>query len=327
MTRIEDIYQELCNKKNNPLYFQTYAVVKSRLNKSYLPFIRDVQPFSTDHGIGHVDRILEKLSRFLDPHLPRLGNPEERIIDLENLNLLMHSVLWHDVGNLYGRLAHEQNVINIFNTIKDFLYDPVHQGLIVKIAKGHSGIDSIGREIEDGCHMVYDTATYPQFLSALLRISDELDEDQRRIEPRIFTRVQRESQAFWKFSSFNESIVPVYSRDSLGNESLEIQIFGKIPGSELYQKFGKNATEVVAIEDYIGRIDKMNSERVYCNKYLQQGSSIYFHAIDRIKSDICICDDHGNTMDKVVFIFQDNKGGTDFFSDPNVYKILKKYVK
>lgn len=325
MTRIEEIYRDMCEKRGSILYYQTYAVVKSRLVTSYFPYIKDIQPFMTDHGIGHVDRILEKISHFLEPHLPIPGNPNERIIDLENLNILMHGVLWHDMGNLYGRVDHEKNIVKIFDTVKTFLYDPIHQDFIVRISRAHSGKGSIEREIEEACRTVHDSAIYPQFLSALLRISDEIDEDQRRIESRAFSLVPKENQAYWKFCSVNESVIPVYHRDSLGNVLLEIKISSKILKDELYQRFGKNAQQVALVEDYIARVNKINTERIYCNKFLQECSAIYFHRVDRITLEIFISDEHGGTLDKISFDFDDRTVVADFFNSDSVAPILNKY--
>lgn len=323
MTKIEEEYQKMCNRSNPP-YFHAYSTVKSRLEKSYLHYIRDVQPFKTDHGMGHINRILEKLYRFLKPHLPLSGNPNGRIIDLENLNLLMHAVLWHDLGNLYGRLDHPQRIPKVFSTVRSFLYEPPHQEWILKIAKGHSGVGNIERMIEDTSVSIYDSIVYPQFLSALLRISDEIDEDQRRVEPRV--DVPKESEAYWKFCLCTESSIPIYRSDSLGNVTLEIQVRCKMRDEDIGAKWGKNTSEVTAINEYISRINKMNEERIYCNRFLQQYSAIYFRKIDRISTRIWIYDKNDKEMDKITFVFTDDEKESSFFSDKDIRKILKKYM-
>lgn len=260
MIKIEEIYQEMC-KRNDALYFYSYCLVKSRLEKNYFPYIRDVQPFKTDHGIGHVDRILEKLSHFLQPHLPLPGNPNDLIIDLENLNLLMHSVLWHDLGNLYGRLDHPQKITNIFDEVKSFLYDPPHHKWILKIAQAHSGAESIEKQIEDTSATVYDSVIYPQFLSALLRISDEIDEDQRRAEGRIISIVPKENKAYWQFCQCTESIIPVYQADSLGNAVLEIQIKCKMRDKNIEAKWKKIPVKLPQLMNiFLGSIKLMMRE-------------------------------------------------------------------
>lgn len=325
MIKIEEIYREMC-EKSNPLYFYAYSVVKWRLEKSYFPYLRDVLSFRPDHSTGHINRILEKLSRFLEPHLPLRGNLNDRIIDVENLNLLMHAVLWHDLGNLYGRLDHPQNITKVFEEVESFLYELPHQNWILKIAQAHSGEGSIEKKIEETSVTIYDSVIYPQFLSALLRISDEIDEDSRRAEGRVISTVPKENMAFWQFCLCNESIIPVYQTDSLGNVVLEIQVGCKMRDEDIKAKWGKNTGEVIVINEYISRLNKMNEERIYCNKFLQQYSAIYFRKIDRINTKIAIYDENNKEIDRITFIFTDDEKESDFFNNEDIRRILKKYM-
>jgi hypothetical protein len=324
MKKLEEIYKDLCEKEN-PLYFYAYSLVKSRLEKSYFPYLRDFQPFKTDHGIGHINRILEKLSHFLKPHLPLPGNPNDRIIDIENLNLLMHAVLWHDLGNLYGRLDHAQNITRVFDGVKFFLYESADHEWVLKIAQAHSGAGSIEKIIKESSAMIYDSVIYPQFLSALLRISDEIDEDSRRAEGRVISRVPKENEAYWQFCLCTESIIPVYQTDSLRNMVLEIQIKCKMRNKVIGVKCGKGTGEVTVIEEYISRVNKINEERIYCNKFLQQYSALYFRKIDRTVAEVAIYDETDKILDKVHFVFTDDTKGSDFFNDAGIREILKKY--
>jgi len=53
----------------------------------------------TDHSENHVDSgNWRKYRDFYNRTYPCRILQKERIIDIENLNLLMHAVLWHDVG-------------------------------------------------------------------------------------------------------------------------------------------------------------------------------------------------------------------------------------
>lgn len=313
----------MCNREKSD-YFHIYMTVRSRLNKSYFPFIRDVQPFKTDHSLLHINRILEKLFRFLEPHLPLPERSSARIIDLENLNLLINAVLWHDVGNLYGRIKHEKNIRDVFDQIKAFLYDSPYQEWILKIAEAHTGIGNI-EKIEDSQVPIYNTIIYPQFLSALLRISDEIDEDCRRVEERNISLVPNESEAYWRFCICTKSIIPVYQSDSLNRYTSEIQIKCKMRDKDIMAKWRKNTDEVTAIEEYVSRVKKINEERIYCNKFLQEHSALYFHKIDKIATEITISDEKDKTLDKIHFDFTDDKKSHDFFNDDNIKNTLEKY--
>lgn len=313
----------MCNREESD-YFHIYMTVRSRLAKSYFPFIGNVQPFRTEHGLLHINRILEKLSRFLEPHLPLPEHSSARIIDLENLNLLINAVLWHDVGNLYGRINHEKNIRNTFDQVKTFLYDSPYQEWILKIAEAHTGIGGI-EKIGDSQVPIYNTIIYPQFLSALLRISDEIDEDCRRVEERNISLVPKESEAYWRFCLCTKSIIPVYRADSLNRYTSEIQIKCKLLENDIKSKWGKGSDQVDALKEYISRVDKMNQERIYCNKFLQEHSALYFHKIDKMSMEIAISDEKDKTLDKIHFDFTDDKKLGDFFNDDNIKDTLEKY--
>ena len=91
-------------------------------------------------------------------------------------------------------------------------------------------------------------------------------------------------------------------------------------------KWGKGSSEETGIEEYISRVNKINEERIYCNKFLQQYSALYFRKIEHISLDIKICDESDNTLDRIPFTFRDDTKGEDFFHDADVGEVLKKYA-
>ncbi len=324
-TKLEDKFKWMCITGEKP-YYETYLAVKWRLEKSYFPFIRDFQPFYTDHGITHVNRVLEKIYGFLYPHLPVGGAGRDLIFDKENLYILMNAVLWHDVGNIYGRNGHQNNINNIFSEIKSFLYDDLHRELIIKIAQGHCGIGSIERNIYESSVMIGENTIYPRFLSALLRISDELDEDCHRVEERIYPRIPLENKRYWKFCLFNKTVYPKYIIDSFGNTSLKIQINSKMKREELGEMFQKNGVGVMAIKEYISRINKLNDERIYCNQYLHAESVFYFRKIDAIEIKLTICDRDDRLLDEVSYEFDDDCNEDNFYANQGIIQILNRYL-
>jgi len=82
----------------------------------------------------------------------------------------------HDVGNMYGRSNHEKNIKPIFDKVKTFLYDPMHQEWYSQNWTSTLWRNSIEQQIEDPTITIHDFVLYPRFLSALLRIADEMDE-------------------------------------------------------------------------------------------------------------------------------------------------------
>ncbi len=325
MNDLDGEFRRMCESEA-PEHWHVYATVRSRLEKSYFPFTRDALPYRTDHGIGHVTRILEKLYDLLKPHLPLENVSKERTIDLTNLNLLMNASLWHDIGNIYGqRVGHEKNIKYIFDPVKNFLYDEYYAEWIVKIAEAHSGRDAISLAIDREKVLVHNKILYPRFLAALLRISDELEEDSRRVEERMISNVPKQYEAYWKFCIMNQSIGLLYNQRTYGGRtetSLKIKISAKFEKNEIWADWGKNSMTTKGIEEYVRRIDKINQERKYCNNFLTD--TFYFRMIDGI--DLCIdIYDGESAIDKISFVFDDRNEYNEFFGDNGVRTTLEKY--
>jgi hypothetical protein len=276
---------------------------KSILKKYYYSFIRDVNPFYTDHGFNHIVRIFERLFDLLKPHL--LTDDDDEVImpqsrksinsdklstkiNAYDLYLLMCSVLWHDIGNLYGRKEHEKKIFKLFDKAKDFLHDKNSADWIEKIGKAHSGnkaIDNIERETLNMEVFTY----HPKFLAALLRFADELDEDKRRISEKIES-IPEESEAFWFFCKCNESI-KVEPTDEDHKKSI-IVVEARIESVDIYHKFGKAVIDgkkekVFGIEEYIRRIQKICKEMLYCGTYMKP---YHFRAPDQLELRLRICE-------------------------------------
>jgi len=321
MGELEKEFKKMCELENKLKLWDNYASAKSLLTDSYFPYISDAIPWHTRHDIGHVDRVLEKLHFFLVPHLQLENVAKDKTIDLMSLNLLLNATLWHDIGNLYGRVEHNKNMKHVFGENKDSFYDSALADWIVKVAQAHfgeNGINAIGRKTV----LIGNSLLFPQFLAALLRISDEMEEDYRRVEERLISSVPKKHQAYWKFCIMNKAIVPTYIARTYGTRtdtSLIIKISAKFDSSEIWDEWGKNSGMVKSIEEYIRRIQKINRERRYCNQFLTQ--TLYFHAVDGI--DLCIdIYDRGQQTDKIRFMFDDYKGDNEFFSDNRVKTIL-----
>ena len=324
MADLESEFERMCQLENMLGLWNSYTTAKSRLGDSYFPYIRDALPWRTKHGIDHVNRIVEKLHCFLIRHLPLEGISKERTIDVMNLSLLMNSALWHDIGNIYGRAAHEQNIVRVFESMKSVLYDTYFADWIAKVAEAHCNEDSINRVIDRKTVLLDDALLYPQFVAALLRISDEIEEDHRRIEERLLPDVPKENEAYWKFCSANEAIVPAYIDRTFGTKTetlLKICVAARFDVSELWALWGKESGAVRGIEEYISRIQKINEERKYCNQFLTQ--TLYFHRIESIDLRIGIQDGKKRTGE-ITFEFDDQNGSDEFFNDDEIRATLDK---
>jgi hypothetical protein len=327
---IERSFKDICNEDQKYLeFFYIYMASKHILQKDYYPFIKDVEPFMTDHGFGHIERILTKLFYLLRPQLLTDDNPEapmtratintdrtSKKLNAFEVYLLLCSVLWHDIGNLYGRLDHEKNVKNIFKKAKDFLHDDTSYYWIEGICKGHSGKDAIQSNIKREVVNEKDFTCYPRFLAAILRLADELDEDKSRIGERVYEKIPPQKEAYWFFCKCNDSIK--IEPDIHGAEMKKIVIEGKIDKNDLFRKIKKEIkkgtdteiVEVIGIEEYINRVNKINDELNYCYHFLKDPH--YYKPPNKIELRLRVFENH-DAIDDITADFDKYNGYKEFF--------------
>lgn len=319
LNSIEISFKEICKEDANYMeYFYIYMATKSILKRYYYPYIRDVNPFFTDHGEGHIERIFERLYPLLRPHLltdDEPISPQSRKdinsdkmsekINAYDLYLLMCSVLWHDTGNLYGRQGHESKIHKLFSNAKGFLYDEPSAGWIEKIGRAHSGENAIEQHIEREVLNMEGFTYHPKFLASLLRIADELDEDRRRTSNRI-ENLPENSKVYWFFCNCTDSIK--VEPDSREEKKSKIVIEGRINKSDLFSKYMKDF-EVTAIYEYIYRVDKINKELFFCGNYMKP---FRFRPPDQLELRLSIVDG-GKTIKLLEEIFNKTFGYNEFF--------------
>lgn len=313
--QIETVFQRMCEGYKTPrldLYY-TYQATKSRLETRYYPYVKDKEPYMTDHGPGHISRVLEKLAGLLYYHIPSPDAefPDERLLNLYELNLLLNSVIWHDIGNLYGRIDHPDSIHMIFDRIKGFLYDDHEIEWIPKIARAHSGHGAIERNIEVASIHVHDLPIHPRFLAALLRFADELEEDSRRIGAKVYDDIPDGKKAYWFFCKCNQSVRVVPDL-----EGCTISVDCKIQKDEVWRELGKERAggqidRVIGIEEYTRRLDKINEERKYCNGFVQR--YYYYRPVRWLDLELKIYE-ADSIVDQIAFRFTDSQGYDDFFA-------------
>ena len=85
----------------------------------------------TDHGPKHIRHVLENVFKLLDGDLKYFSAIEHYILGL--------SVLFHDVGNLYGRKDHNKRVARFYDHVRQAPKFDQEKSLIVQIAQAHTG--------------------------------------------------------------------------------------------------------------------------------------------------------------------------------------------
>lgn len=239
--------------------FENYKNIKKILAEDYYPWIHDKCPFFTDHGEFHINAIIIAAGNLLENRL-KCDEKELRISTLE-LYLLLSSIVWHDVGMLYGRNHHALNVSKIMDQLKVLYNNPSYQRVIVQIARGHSGEGSLNTIEKEALvsNQYGNTKINIRSLAAILRFCDEISENSSRISHRIFdvSVVPEENIVFWEYAS---CIVASLFEPRLQKVTMDIQM----PFEKAHQEYKYLNNKITLIEYIIMRLEKINNERIIC---------------------------------------------------------------
>lgn len=275
--------------------FATYVALREKICEDYLPTINSAIPFINDHSRTHLQRVLVHIEaiisrHFVDANQPAGEIPRERVLGWADTLILLNALVWHDMGNIYGREGHAKRVKECFGAVAGTLYDDDLQDHIRRVAEAHSGKGAIEKVIpdDDACLSYRGETINLQFLAAVLRFADELDEDQRRIvqqEWRTLEKdgeplVPRASHRFWYFCEKNKKLGVEHSTGEIDTH-LVVKIESHIPLEEFAQEFvfksandGKPEIKIRAMSEYFRRVFKIDDERRYCNNFLTKA---YYH--------------------------------------------------
>jgi hypothetical protein len=229
-------------------------------------------PYYTDHGERHVEAVAKAAGMLFG----RRVSDRKDVSDLD-LFLLLSSIAWHDVGNVYGRSGHASAVAAMTDKVKAFFPYPQLQRYVAEISGAHSGNDALsGPRLEEPCSIggkVY--KVYPRALAALVRLSDEISEDHSRVSHSLMNSVPMDKKIFWEYAN---SISASYA-DSAHESvvvTIELQtdkVLESFPCTQFEARSG-GKRELPLIEYALYRLEKMNDERIYCSPFLGRYASV-----------------------------------------------------
>jgi hypothetical protein len=247
--------------------------MKNYLIREYYPWIQANCPFFTDHGELHVASVIQTASQLLGTHLENRIASELSSLDLF---LILSSILWHDVGNVFGRSGHAKRVGEMTAEVKTLGFpNPSVQRLVNEISIAHSGEDGLEKpRLREDCATPHKTYTaYPSALAGIVRFSDEVSENQARISRAVMEKVPTHNRIFWEYASCVTASLPDPARQL-------VRITVTVPQESAVQSFAihdehadqcqrayairTGKKDITLIEYIVCRLEKMNNERAYC---------------------------------------------------------------
>ncbi|MBI2825943.1 MAG: hypothetical protein HYX69_14765 [Planctomycetia bacterium] len=160
-------------------YFAGYMAARAKLMDDILREIKGVEPSLSDHSADHIENVLSNAAKLLTLR------PKTHGLSAIELYCLGMFVLFHDVGNLFGRTDHHKKVSEIYDWTRGTTSDVQHEKtLVLAAAAAHTGLASDGtrdtlKELPVTEHLNGHRVRLQQ-LAAILRLADELAEGPQR---------------------------------------------------------------------------------------------------------------------------------------------------
>jgi hypothetical protein len=255
----------------------------TRKTKALLAQIEMSDPliYLNNHGPGHVDTVITRLSELLQE------SPASGLTSYEGY-LLLCATQFHDVGNIFGREEHERKCEEIMEKeCKSIIRDRIERQTIVKIALVHGGAYGADKDVlsrlKQSTAILGQEGVRKRFLAALFRFADEISDDTSRADALALEHgtIPEESLIYHRYSEALHT-VSVHKDDVALHFAFDSH--PKSGGFDLalcpLRKFGRAK---YLLDEIYDRTLKAECERRYCMRFLRPTVSI-----DRIPVEIVI---------------------------------------
>ncbi|KDE41402.1 hypothetical protein ADINL_0082 [Nitrincola lacisaponensis] len=277
-------------------YFEKYIEILKQLRNQVYPNINaglaalsSESGLYTDHSDKHFDEvvlyagILVGLKKSVDINEVKENVKSHNwILTPYEVYILLLSIRLHDVGNIYGREMHEQNILQVIRrfSIPYLNEEKLEATMIASIAGAHGGKtpdgdkDKIGklRQNESNGH-IYDIDS--KKIAAITRFADEICENRRRVEKSDALNIPVHNLVFHKYAkaimgnSVKNNILYLNFQFHIGDLSKTYQIYGSVPNSDQKKLINVNLPDIT-----LDRLKKAELERRYCNKFIPESAKV-----------------------------------------------------
>ncbi len=315
MYPIENLLRELCdNSPRNQYFYEKYTVLKNVLFDKFYEQIPGKYPGYTNHTFKHIKGVLLQIDRLCKERIDKSHPEDANHINLYELYLLLMSIIFHDVAMIVEKREEHGNITKILELFDGIILSEDERTWIKVFVKCHQGSARIEELIPMKEKMINNWKVHPQFIAAMLRLADELDENKIRSDEvglKLGT-IPEDQIVYHEYANRVDGINPDIRHEKIGIE-ISIQL------SDVFKKFKKGAAEVVFIEETINRINRTNNERKYC-----MGFTEYYLEYKNIEVSIFL--KNGDKQEKTLsFVFDDRRGEAEFWEVNRT--ILDRYRK
>ena len=301
---LEYLLQKICpdqaNFPNIDNYFEKYREILGQLRREVyknvnagLAALSDESGLYTDHSADHFDDVILHAGIVLG--LQRNSDVDHIVGDVASHNwllthyeiyILLLSIRLHDVGNIYGRENHEQNIHKVIQKFSlSYLHkDRIEANMVAAIAGAHGGKtpngdkDTIGRlqQSESNGHIC--DINFKK-IAAITRIADEICENRKRVSSSESLDIPSHNLVFHKYAhaiygnSIKDRTLILKLQFHIGDLLKEYKIYENKEGN-------KSLIAVNLPEVALDRLKKAELERRYCNRFIPDKAQIKGLSVD-----------------------------------------------
>lgn len=236
----------------------------------------------TAHNSEHFDEVVLYAGELL--------GVEDGSEDLEQLSpyelyVLLVAIRIHDAGNIHGREEHEKKCFTVLRNCGAAAGDDdAEKKIIGSIAQAHGGKTPSGDKDTIGTleqsYGISRVRIRPRLIASIVRFADEICESRRRASNYLlqYGQMPKHSELFHRYAaSITESSITMSDR--------RISLRYTVKLTDAIQAWGCSVTgnkrESFIIEEILERLEKMNRERKYCNRFSKE-----IYTIDEIRASI-----------------------------------------
>jgi len=295
---LEYLLQKICpnqaNFPNTDNYFDKYWEILGQLRREVykdvnagLAALSEESGLYTDHSGDHFDEVILHAGIILG--LYRDADVDKIIDDVVShkwlltpyeIYILLLSIRLHDVGNIYGRENHEQNINKVIQKFSlSYLHkDRIEANMVAAIAGAHGGKtqdgdkDTIGRlqHSESNGHICDING---KKIAAITRIADEICENRKRVFSSDSLEIPIHNLVFHKYAkaiyvnSIQNRTLILKLQFHIGDLLKEYNIYENNEGN-------KSLISVNLPQIALDRLKKAELERRYCNRFIPDKAQI-----------------------------------------------------
>lgn len=293
---------------NNKDYVAYYEIFKEKFDKELHPEVKtkileiEKSGYYNDHGVDHIKMVIDRVSKIIECLNPTFtGEKNKFSITPYELFILLMSINLHDTGHLIAsRSDHAKagkKILSKFDSGN--LLNSGEKTLIGDIAQAHGGKEDPIGKLEHETSLTHQKVR-PQLLSALLRLGDELAEDETRASNFLLdiNKIEKTSIIFHLYSS---------SLNSLSLNGGEINLVFYIMEKHLQKTYEKMTKGNIIKRQYLineiyERTQKTFLESLYCSRYLPEKARF-----NKVKVKINLLhENHENIIPPIGFELKEN---------------------